>query len=198
MSCPVGVTRAVKVAGLVCHERNKEDRCRRSDCIDAVLYRRWRGRLVGSVVLRGRPAGGGRKPPQAAAVKSRGGERCGNGAPLSASGVGQEGERERSADDVSKPLDDIETGSGGPARDEPGGSLLIGQVVSGMEVARAWPGLWCGTWEPVVPRSRAASGAVWACGRFVEARTSSGGNREGQSSDAGHRGGPSRGSCDAR
>ena len=70
-------------------------------------------------------------------------------------------------------LDEIETGSGGPARDEPGGCLLIGQVVSGMEVARAWPGLWCGTCEPVVPRSRAASGAVWACGRFVEARTSS-------------------------
>ena len=62
-------------------------------------------------------------------------------------------------------LDEIETGSGGPARDEPGGCLLIGQVVSGMEVARAWPGLWCGTCEPVVPRSRAASGAVVACGR---------------------------------
>jgi len=62
-------------------------------------------------------------------------------------------------------LDDIETGSGGPARDEPGGCLLIGQVVSGMEVARAWSGLRCGTCEPVVPRSWAASGAVVACGR---------------------------------
>jgi len=62
-------------------------------------------------------------------------------------------------------LDEIETGSGGPARDEPGGCLLIGQVVSGMEVARAWSGLWCGTCEPVVPRSRAASGAVAARGR---------------------------------
>ena len=84
---------------------------------------------------------------------------AGNGAPLSASGVGQEGERKRSIDDVSKPLDEIETGSGGPARDEPGGCLLIGQVVSGMEVARAWPGLWCGTCEPVVPIGRLASGA---------------------------------------
>ncbi len=33
------------------------------------------------VVLRGRSAGGGRKPPQAASVKSRGGERCGSFCP---------------------------------------------------------------------------------------------------------------------
>jgi retron-type reverse transcriptase len=49
--------------------------------VGAVLHRRWRGRSLWPVVLRGRPAGGGRKPPQAAAVKSRGGERCGEGAP---------------------------------------------------------------------------------------------------------------------
>ena len=55
---------------------------------------------------------------------------------MSASGVGQEDERERSIDDVSKAAkDDIETGFDEMARDEPGGSLLIGQVVSGMEVA---------------------------------------------------------------
>ena len=47
----------------------------------------------GGVALRDRPAGGGLKPPQAAAVKSRGGERCGKGA-RDASGVGREGERE--------------------------------------------------------------------------------------------------------
>jgi reverse transcriptase-like protein len=46
-----------------------------------VLCQRWR------LPLRDRPAGGGLKPPQAASVKSRGGERCGNGAPTSASGV---------------------------------------------------------------------------------------------------------------
>jgi group II intron reverse transcriptase/maturase len=40
-----------------------------------VLCQRWR------LALRDRPAGGGLKPPQAASVKSRGGERCGNGAP---------------------------------------------------------------------------------------------------------------------
>jgi hypothetical protein len=50
--------------------------------------------------------------------------------------MGQEDERERSIDDVSKAAkDDIETGFGHMARDEPGGSLFIDQVVSGMEVA---------------------------------------------------------------
>ena len=37
-------------------------------------------RLVGRVALRGRPAGGGRKPPRGAPVKSRGAERRGDGA----------------------------------------------------------------------------------------------------------------------
>jgi hypothetical protein len=37
-------------------------------------------RLAGSVALRGRPAGGGRKPPRGASVKSRGAERRGDGA----------------------------------------------------------------------------------------------------------------------
>src|SRR3954447_5838921 len=36
-----------------------------------MLYRRWR------MTLRSRPAGAGSKPPQAAGVKSPGGERCG-------------------------------------------------------------------------------------------------------------------------
>src|SRR5438445_10345881 len=63
------------------------------------------------------------------------------------------------------PLDDIETGVASLPRDEPGGSLPIGQAVSGRKVARAWSGLRCGTCEPVVPRPRAASGAVLACGR---------------------------------
>jgi hypothetical protein len=39
----------------------------------AVLCKRWRE------VLRSRPSGAGSKPPQAATVKSRGGERCGKG-----------------------------------------------------------------------------------------------------------------------
>jgi hypothetical protein len=71
----------------VCHERGWRLRCRGS-C-------RWlRCRAGdGGLALRDRPAGGGLKPPQAAAVKSRGGERCGKGAP-DASGVIREGERE--------------------------------------------------------------------------------------------------------
>jgi hypothetical protein len=36
-------------------------------------------------------------------------------------------------------------------RDEPGGCLLIGQVVSGMKAARAQSRRPCGTWEPVAP-----------------------------------------------
>jgi len=61
----------------------KEDRCRRR-------YRRKRcctrdegaRPMVGLVALRGRPAGGGRKPPRGAPVKSRGAERRGKGALL--------------------------------------------------------------------------------------------------------------------
>ena len=58
----------------------KEGRCRRR-------YRRMRcctrdegAGLCGLVALRGRPAGGGRKPPRGAPVKSRGAERRGKGA----------------------------------------------------------------------------------------------------------------------
>ncbi len=58
----------------------KEDRCRRR-------YRRMRSCMrdegagpVGLVALRGRPAGGDRKPPRGAPVKSRGAERRGKGA----------------------------------------------------------------------------------------------------------------------
>ena len=46
-------------------------------------------------------------------------------------------------------MDGIETGVELLPRDEPGGCLLTGQVVSGVKVARAWSGLSCGTREPV-------------------------------------------------
>jgi hypothetical protein len=46
-------------------------------------------------------------------------------------------------------------------RDEPGGCLLTGQVVSGMKVARAWSGLSCGTCEPVAPRPRRPVALCW-------------------------------------
>ena len=51
---------------------------------------------------------------------------------VDASGGDREGERERTAVDVSKQLDDIETGEAKSLRDEPGGCPIIGQVVSGM------------------------------------------------------------------
>jgi hypothetical protein len=65
-------------------------------------------------------------------------------------------------------------------RDEPGGYLFTAQVVPGMKVARARLGLRCGTWEPVAPRPRAASGARSGLRLLMEARTSSGKPREGE------------------
>jgi hypothetical protein len=40
---------------------------------------------------------------------------------------------------------------------QPGGDLLTAQVVPGMEVARAWLRLWCGTWEPYVTKAEERS-----------------------------------------
>jgi hypothetical protein len=57
-------------------------------------------------------------------------------------------------------LDDIETGVEKLLRDEPGGSLPTGQVVSGMKVARARLRLLCGTWEPVASTRRLVGLAV--------------------------------------
>lgn len=93
-----------------------------------------------------------------------------------------------------KRIDGIKTGVESLPREQPGGSLPTGQVVPGMKVAQAWSGLSCGTGEPVAPRPRAASGASPGLRSFVEARTPSSGNCEGESSDAGHRGGPTRSS----
>jgi len=58
--------RSLKYEEVVCCERLV---CKHQ----TVLYRRWR------MTLRSRPAGAGFKPPQAAGVKSPGGERCGKG-----------------------------------------------------------------------------------------------------------------------
>jgi len=60
------------------------------------LYRRWRK------ALRVRQSGADPKPPQAAAVKSRGGERCGNAGTMILAGKVERGERKRTADEVSK------------------------------------------------------------------------------------------------
>ena len=86
-------------------------------------------------------------------------------------------------------LDDIKSGYVTWTRDEPGGSLLTARVVSGMYAARAWVGLLRGTWEPVVSRD----GQLVAPGLRLAGygRNPSGRNCEGESTDAGHRGGPS-------
>jgi len=67
-------------------------------------------------------------------------------------------------------LDDIKTGSVIATRDEPGGSLLIGQVVSGMKAARAWVRLLHGTWEPALRYrgQRNGSDAHWSRKRDVQ------------------------------
>ena len=59
---------------------------------------------------------------------------------------------------VSEPLltcrkrsDDIKTGVQLLPRDESGGCLSIGQMVSGVKVARARFRRWCGTWEGLAP-----------------------------------------------
>jgi hypothetical protein len=128
--------------------------------------------------------------PQVAAVKSRGGERCGTRRacervrydPLKAN--------------VSEPqmtcrnsLDDIKSGSALLTCDEPGGSLLIGQVVSGIYAARAWVRLLHGTWEPVVLRDRQL--VAFGLRLAVSGKVSSGRNCEGRIPVVGHRGGPS-------
>ena len=56
---------------------------------------------------------------------------------MSVSGGDREGERKRTAVDVSKQAADIKTGAVKWRRDEPGGCPLTGRVVSGMEAARA-------------------------------------------------------------
>jgi hypothetical protein len=86
-------------------------------------------------------------------------------------------------------IDGIKSGSGMQARDEPGGCLFIGQVVSGMHAARARVRLLYGTWEPVVSwDSRPV--VLWDLRLGVSGKVSSGRNREGRIPGAGHRVGP--------
>ena len=133
--------------------------------------------------------------PQTAAVKSRGGKRCGKRRAIECVRC------DPMKANVSEPwmtcrnlLDDIESGSVTLARDEPGGCLFIDQVVSGVYAARAWVRLLHGTWEPVVPRD----GLPVAYGLRLAGygRTPSGRNREDKSTDAGHRGGSARSSVE--
>ena len=144
--------------------------------------------------LRGRPAGGGRKPPRGAPVKSRGAERRGKGA-LSARQVWV---KKASESDplmtCRKRFDDIRNrgravASGRAWRepaDWPGG-------VRHEMVARAWSGL---LWERGNLSPRARGRPVERLGPAVVVWSESSKRliREGVSSDAGHRGGPTRSS----
>jgi len=86
-------------------------------------------------------------------------------------------------------VDDIKTGSWSLPRDESGGCLFIGQMVSGMYAARAWVRLLHGTWEPVVLRDDQL--VVFGLRLVVSGRAPNGRNCEARTLVAGHRDGPS-------
>ncbi len=86
-------------------------------------------------------------------------------------------------------LDDIKTKLVFLAWDESGGSLLTGQVVSGIYAARAWVRLLYGTWEPVVPRNGWL--VVFGLRPVVQGKAPSGRNRKERGPGVGHRGGSS-------
>jgi hypothetical protein len=131
--------------------------------------------------------------PQTAAVKSRGGKRCGKRRafervrcdPMKAN----ESEPQVKCRNA---FDDIKTGGLLLSRDELGGYLLIAQAVSGMYAARAWVRLLYGTWEPVVLRDDQL--VAFGLRLAVSGKVSSGRNREGRIPVVGHRDGPSRSS----
>ena len=160
-----------------------EDRTRQ-----VVLCQRW------GLAPRDRPAGGGLKPPQAASVKSRGGERCGKGAPRVRQVRAEKANESKPLMTCRKRIDDIKTGRESFSRDEPGGYLPTAQAVSGIKAARAQFRLWCGTCEPVTPIP--IRPFTWACSatRPARGRTPSRRNGKGQSTDAEHRDGPTRSS----
>ncbi len=122
----------------------------------AVLCQRWRK------VLRDRPAGGGLKPPQAAPVKSRGGERCGKGAPGARQVRAGKASGSEPLMTCRKRIDDIKTEGESFLRDQSGRNLSTAQAVSGIKAARAQLRLWHGTCEPVASIPRPAGGRV-AC-----------------------------------
>jgi hypothetical protein len=67
-------------------------------------------------------------------------------------------------------MGDIKTGVESLPRDEPGGCLLTGQVVSGMKAARAQSGRPCGTWEPVASIPRPGEVLGWDGERFKQVK----------------------------
>jgi hypothetical protein len=88
---------------------------------------------------------------------------------------------------------DIETGASFGLWDEPGGSPLTGQVVSGMEATRAWSAAFAWNVGRHAPTRRLAC----LGGPAARGSVPSGGNRKGLSTVAGHAGGPARSSDEA-
>jgi hypothetical protein len=80
-----------------------------------------------------------------------------------------------------KHMDDVKTGVESLPRDQRWGDPLTASVASGMKVARVRSWLEQGTWEPVAPMRREEP--KWR-------------SHEGQSTDAGHRGGWARSSVE--
>ena len=91
-------------------------------------------------------------------------------------GEDQGGERKRTTDEVSKARGRRQNWGICELRDKSRGSLLTAWAAPDIEVARTWSRLLRGTWEPIVSMSR----------EKLKWRT-----HEGESTDAGHRGGPS-------
>jgi hypothetical protein len=169
--------------------RRNTPRRRRSEVCSLMRSCTGDGGRPSAVALQGEIA----NHPQTAAVKSRGGKRCGKRRAFERVryDLMKANESEPQVK-CRKAFDDIKTGGLLLSRDKSGGCLFIGQTVSGMYAARAWVRLLYGTWEPVVLRDDqlVASGLRLA----VSGKVSSGRNREGRIPVVGHRDGPSRSS----
>ena len=149
---------------------------------------------MGLAVLRGRPAGGGRKPPRAAAVKSRGGERLGKVVPRAR----QVWTKKASASDPLMTCRNslLMTSKPGLSR-RPGMSLVGACLLARRCPAWRWRELGLGSGVERGNLSSRARGRpverLWPAvvrGRESPKRLI----REGLSTDAGHRGGPTRSS----
>ena len=150
---------------------------------------------AGLVALRGRPAGGARKPPRGAPVKSRGVERRGKGVRKVRQVWITKASESKPPLKCRKRIDDVRNRGRVVApglawrepADWPGGCPA-------WMVARAWSGLSCGTREPVAPMGRPGQWSGLGLRLAVWSENPKQLICEGESSDAGHRGGPTRSS----
>jgi len=176
MGSPVLIRYADDCAPRTRKEELSRSRVRRMRC----CARDEGARPAGLVALRGRPAGGGRKPPRGAPVKSRGAELAETARHRARQVWITKASESEPLMRRRKRIGDIETRVESLLWDESGGCLLIGQAVSGVKVARAWSGLSCGTREPVAPTGRLASGVVVARGRRLRREPRAAGTARGR------------------